>query len=75
MNRTFTVSLIAVALVAAIAGYSVGDYRSSHLTTATAKQATTPDANSERKVLYWYDPMVPDKRFSQPGKSPFMDMR
>ncbi|WP_219952809.1 efflux RND transporter periplasmic adaptor subunit [Dickeya zeae] len=74
MNRTFTVSLIAVALVAAIAGYSVGDYRSSHLTTATAKQATTPDANSERKVLYWYDPMVPDKRFSQPGKSPFMDM-
>ena len=31
--------------------------------------------SSERKVLYWYDPMVPDKHFDQPGKSPFMDMQ
>ena len=29
----------------------------------------------ERKVLYWYDPMVPDQHFSKPGKSPFMDMQ
>lgn len=28
----------------------------------------------ERKVLYWYDPMVPQQHFDQPGKSPFMDM-
>ncbi|MDR2124210.1 MAG: efflux RND transporter periplasmic adaptor subunit [Desulfovibrio sp.] len=28
----------------------------------------------ERKVLYWYDPMYPDRRFDKPGKSPFMDM-
>ena len=28
----------------------------------------------DRKVLYWYDPMVPEKRFDKPGKSPFMDM-
>ena len=27
----------------------------------------------DRKVLYWYDPMVPEKRFDKPGKSPFMD--
>ena len=27
------------------------------------------------EVLYWYDPMVPDRRFDQPGKSPFMDMQ
>ncbi len=26
-------------------------------------------------VAYWYDPMVPDKHFDQPGKSPFMDMQ
>ncbi len=26
-------------------------------------------------MLYWYDPMVPDKHFDQPGKSPFMDMQ
>ena len=28
-----------------------------------------------RKVLYWYDPMVPGSRFDKPGKSPFMDMQ
>lgn len=27
------------------------------------------------EVLYWYDPMVPDQRFDEPGKSPFMDMQ
>ena len=35
--------------------------------------ATTPPAG-EKKVLYWYDPMVPEKQFDRPGKSPFMDM-
>lgn len=34
------------------------------------------DATGEcEDVLYWYDPMVPDQRFDQPGKSPFMDMQ
>lgn len=34
-----------------------------------------PAAEAEgRKVLYWYDPMVPDQRFDKPGKSPYMDM-
>src|SRR3990167_3386008 len=32
-------------------------------------------AADERKVLYWYDPMVPQQKFDQPGKSPFMDMQ
>ena len=31
--------------------------------------------NSGKTVLYWYDPMVPDKKFDKPGKSPFMDMQ
>ncbi|ATZ93748.1 efflux RND transporter periplasmic adaptor subunit [Dickeya fangzhongdai] len=75
MNRTFTVSLIAVALAAAAVGYSVSYYSGSRATgTTTHAAAATPDANGGRKVLYWYDPMVPDKRFDQPGKSPFMDM-
>lgn len=26
------------------------------------------------EVLYWYDPMVPDQQFDEPGQSPFMDM-
>lgn len=31
-------------------------------------------AEKKEKVLYWYDPMVPQQRFEKPGKSPFMDM-
>ncbi len=26
------------------------------------------------RILYWYDPMKPDRHFDKPGKSPFMDM-
>ncbi len=40
--------------------------------------AAGPDATAtstdERRVLYWYDPMVPAQQFDKPGKSPFMDM-
>ena len=35
----------------------------------------TAAAPTEKKVLYWYDPMVPAQHFDQPGKSPFMDMQ
>ena len=35
-----------------------------------------PSATADGKQpLYWYDPMMPDKHFDQPGKSPFMDMQ
>jgi Cu(I)/Ag(I) efflux system membrane fusion protein len=33
------------------------------------------EGKPERVVLYWYDPMVPDQHFDQPGKSPYMDMQ
>jgi len=36
--------------------------------------AQAQTAEAEREVLYWYDPMYPQQRFEQPGKSPFMDM-
>jgi len=32
-------------------------------------------AMPEEKALYWYDPMVPQQHFDQPGKSPFMGMQ
>lgn len=32
------------------------------------------EQENERKILYWYDPMVPDQKFDKPGKSPYMDM-
>jgi Cu(I)/Ag(I) efflux system membrane fusion protein len=48
------------------------------LWTQTRHQAAdAPDAKTpadQRRVLYWYDPMVPAQRFDKPGKSPFMDM-
>lgn len=31
--------------------------------------------NSGKKVIYWEDQMVPDRRFSKSGQSPFMDMK
>ena len=37
--------------------------------------ASATDAKQERKVMYWYDPMVPMQKFDKPGKSPFMDMQ
>ncbi|WP_369309905.1 efflux RND transporter periplasmic adaptor subunit [Providencia rettgeri] len=33
-----------------------------------------PIEKQERTVLYWYDPMHPNTKFDQAGKSPFMDM-
>lgn len=60
MKKT-TLMAIAIA-IAAVGGYFVGQ-----------KQTHQPDAASqpsERKVLYWYDPMVPGQRFDKPGKSP-----
>lgn len=68
MTCAKTYSLLAVAIVAALAaGYVAGRHSQPAQTGASAKPA-------ERKVLYWYDPMTPDQRFDKPGKSPFMDM-
>jgi RND family efflux transporter, MFP subunit len=58
---------VIVALLAAGAGYYAGHRE-------PASQAVSASVSPERKVLYWYDPMVPGQRFDKPGKSPFMDM-
>ncbi len=67
MNHTKTIAS-AVALLALGAALGWG---ASHWRTDAAQPATA----AERKVLYWYDPMVPGQKFDQPGKSPFMDMQ
>lgn len=36
--------------------------------------STVAAEKKERVVLFWYDPMMPNTKFDQPGKSPFMDM-
>lgn len=62
-------SAAAIAVLAAAGGYGLAQLgRPSAPTAATA-------ASSDRKVVYWYDPMVPAQHFDKPGKSPFMDMQ
>ena len=70
MNRTAVV-IIATALVglAGAAGYWLG------LQEHPDESASPGTPPGEREILYWYDPMYPDRRFDAPGKSPFMDMQ
>jgi len=62
-------------LIAAIALAAYGGYRYAMHGMAPAVTTTTaaPQA-AERKPLYWHDPMFPQQKFDQPGRSPFMDM-
>ncbi|WP_449448196.1 efflux RND transporter periplasmic adaptor subunit [Thermomonas brevis] len=67
--RNLVIVAAFLALLAAVgAGYWWGGSRND--------TPAAPDTTSTgRKVLYWYDPMVPDQHFDKPGKSPFMDMQ
>ena len=40
-----------------------------------ALKAGDIDPATGRRVLYWQDPMVPQRRFDRPGKSPYMNMQ
>ena len=56
------------------AGYAIAIWRGP--AAAPRTEAAAPSMPAEqRKVLYWYDPMVPTQKFDKPGKSPFMDMQ
>ena len=62
---------VLVAAVAAGGGYW---YAVSHM--ASAKETAAPGGDfSGRKILYWYDPMVPQQHFDKPGKSPSLKRR
>jgi membrane fusion protein, copper/silver efflux system len=62
---------VPVAVSALLLGIAIGTSWQSD----DAPLAPTPNPiKEEPKVLYWYDPMVPDQHFDKPGKSPFMDM-
>lgn len=43
--------------------------------TVSGSSPVSRHPSSDRKVLYWYDPMAPGSHFDRPGKSPFMDMQ
>ena len=77
-NQRSLMTLAMVALLFAGVGTGAGYWLAAHRadTEGTAAMAD-PAANAanDRKVLYWYDPMVPNQHFDKPGKSPFMDMQ
>ncbi len=76
MNTSSRNILAGLTLVAAgiAVGWAVAQWRAGHLSGSPAANVTVASAPTERKVLYWYDPMVPTQKFDKPGKSPYMDM-
>ncbi|MCX7893995.1 MAG: efflux RND transporter periplasmic adaptor subunit [Burkholderiales bacterium] len=63
-------------IVLAGLGAAGGYWFAASRTQASASPAPAAEAAKAggRRILYWYDPMVPQHRFDKPGKSPFMDM-
>ncbi len=72
LNRLSRVQ-VAMAAVALVLVAGAGGYGLAHL--GMKPPAPSQDAGTGRKVLYWYDPMVPAQHFDRPGESPFMDMQ
>ena len=77
MNKVSTRVLVVATLCSLALGVAIG-FGWQHLYESST--ATPPrddgvgEVEQEPKVLYWYDPMVPDQHFDKPGPSPFMDM-
>ena len=75
MKRTHlkpVLMIFAGALLAAVllvVGYLGGRRIIKKVSASTGNAASATDA-AERKVLYWYDPMVPQQHFAKPGLSP-----
>jgi len=77
MTRTKTWLTMATAALALLVAGLAGGYWWAQGGThrGTDQAAASATTTAERRVLYWYDPMVPDQHFERPGKSPFMDMQ
>jgi Cu(I)/Ag(I) efflux system membrane fusion protein len=75
--KTRLIVTIAAALVAgATIGYLIAQRQTpSHVPARAGEPTAAASADAQkRRVLYWYDPMVPGAKFDKPGKSPVMDM-
>ena len=77
MNAQRIVFPLAVLAIGITFGWGAAVWRgaSQHTAADAPPPGQAASAPGERKVLYWYDPMVPTQRFDKPGKSPFMDMQ
>lgn len=82
MKNKKTLALM-IAIAVAAGGYAV--YRlgvrqgmqsmSAQEIGAIAGAPAVAAGGTDKKPLYWHDPMVPGQKFDKPGKSPFMDMQ
>ena len=63
MTRRQTLVFSAAGLVVAALGFGIGRM------TDTPAPGEAPAEQAGRKILYWYDPMVPAERYPGPGKS------
>lgn len=73
--RNKTLRLLSIACLLLMLGGATGWWLALRNGQPAINHATaSPSAEPERKILYWYDPMMPRQHFDQPGKSPFMDM-
>jgi Cu(I)/Ag(I) efflux system membrane fusion protein len=69
-------SLVVGSVVLGVALLKHGRDKPNTATYGDGRPAAQPLASStEKKPLYWFDPMKPQEHFDQPGKSPFMDMQ
>ncbi|TCV89054.1 efflux RND transporter periplasmic adaptor subunit [Sulfurirhabdus autotrophica] len=78
MNKKILFPYIASAIILAGLGAAGGYWLASrpYSDAGIVEKSTqnSPSEKADRKALYWYDPMVPNQHFDNPGKSPFMDM-
>lgn len=81
MNTRIVVLVMVIAItctaIGIAAGYGIARLGSAndHDATITANSGTAmAPEKSARRILYWFDPMMPTQHFDKPGKSPFMDM-
>jgi Cu(I)/Ag(I) efflux system membrane fusion protein len=58
--------ILAIALAAGAGGYWLGH---------SSSPGTVTGAGSERKILYWYDPMVPAEHYDNPNSLSSMGMK
>src|SRR5471030_2234108 len=74
MNRRQTLLASIAALVAGVTAWWT-HRPPSPASMASISAENTANGSTDRKILYWHDPMVPTQKFDKPGKSPFMDMQ
>jgi Cu(I)/Ag(I) efflux system membrane fusion protein len=69
------ISVVLAAVGGLVVGVAATWLFTRHAFDATKSVTSSAPASTDKKVLYWYDPMVPDQHFDKPGKSPFMEMQ